>query len=146
MISLECPICSAELNAVDGSEMERLFEDHLRIVHAVRDFCNLDSHDRIEGSIQSCQQEVVEEAKGIPREVHNRPVFEYSMRDQMEHMPQSLPLRDVPDSEMVEIRCPICGARVEGTDDRDLSYQLRLHFSNDHMILMDVAREKLRER
>ena len=113
MVSLDCPLCSENLKAADCNEMERLFKDHLRSMHSVRDFCTLDSHNHIKGSIQSCQPEVIAEAKGIPREPHDRPVFEYSRIDQIDHMPPSLPTRVTTlGSEMLDVRCPICGVRV----------------------------------
>ncbi len=142
MISLICPLCSEVLKEKDRDELERTFQDHLRSVHAVQDFCVLDEHGHAEGSIQSCQPEVIEKVEGIPRETYDRPVFEYSLRDELEHMP---PISESDRENMLGIRCPICGRKVKGTNEQDFSRQLRLHFLGSHSAIMTFEGKEIRE-
>ncbi len=137
MISITCPLCAEELIGKGPSEIESSLQDHMRKVHELQDMCILDEHGHPEGSIQECQPDVVGKVEGLQRDTYDRPVFEYSLEDQIEHMPPSLPHNRIPEKRMLRIRCPICGEKVEGTGDADLSSQLRLHFQSVHASLIE---------
>jgi predicted small metal-binding protein len=146
-----CPVCYERISGESESELTSNLQDHMVREHDLEDVCVLKDRSGAEGkverSIKSCDLDVVREDVRLPRDKSARTFSDLPYDMKAEAAPQAP--EEVPPGreETVEsVRCPICGVRVLGHTEDDLSRSLWEHMSGTHRVAKGIKEILKKER
>lgn len=142
---VQCPLCSQRIEGASEDELTNHLQEHMIVEHGLDDICVTKSYEGSEISVERRTAGCDPDATGEEKEVYmGREVslsdLPYEVKaETAAHAGSSRP----PGEDIMEsVRCPVCGIRVTGHAEDDLSFNLEAHTTRDHG-MRKKAREML---